>query len=74
MRDKELARGCHGTVLDVLNPQTKYSSALLELFKWVLQDQAYVERLKRHYALFKSDLRGKRKLATRSGRQARRMQ
>ena len=72
MRNKELARGCHGAVLDMLNPQTKYSSVLLELFKGVLQDQAYVERLKRHYALFKSDLRSKRKLATRSGRKAKR--
>lgn len=72
MHNKELAHNCCGAKLDMLNPQTKYSSVLLELFKSVLQDQAYVERLKRHYALFKSDLRGKRKSATRSGRRARR--
>ena len=54
--DEELARECQEATLDPLNPQTKYSSALLQLFKSVLQDQAYVERLKRHYKLFKADL------------------
>jgi hypothetical protein len=72
MRNEELARTCRGATLDMLNPQTEYASALLDLFKWVMQDHAYVERLKRHYWLFKSDLRGKRKSATRSSSQARR--
>ncbi len=72
MGNKELARTCYGATLDMLNPQTQYSSALLELFKSVLQDRAYVERLKRHYWLFKSDLRAKRKAAIRSSGKARR--
>ncbi|MBM3129701.1 MAG: hypothetical protein FJ009_13880 [Chloroflexi bacterium] len=72
MGNKESARESCGATLDMLNPQTEYSPVLLALFKWVLQDQAYVERLKRHYRLFKSDLRAKRKSATRSSRPARR--
>jgi hypothetical protein len=61
IRDKETARECYGATLDPLNPQTEYSDALLQLFKHILQDEAYVERLKRHYQLFKSDLRARRR-------------
>jgi hypothetical protein len=60
IRDKNTAHECSGATLDPLNPQTEYSDALLQLFNRVLQDKAYVERLKRHYQLFKSDLRKKR--------------
>ncbi len=56
MHNKEAARESYGATLDLLNPQTKYSEALLQLFICVLQDEAYVERLKRHYQIFKSDL------------------
>jgi hypothetical protein len=72
--DKETARECQGARLDPLNPQTKHSPALLQLFKWVLQDEAYVERLKRHYRLFKSDLRKKRTPGVRPARKAKRRQ
>ncbi len=63
MRNKEAARDCFGATLDPLNPQTEYANALLQLFNWVLQDEAYIERLKRHYQLFKSDLLKKRRSA-----------
>lgn len=33
--------------------QPKFASALLDLFKVALQDPAYVERLKRHYRMFR---------------------
>ncbi len=56
-RDAAQARGA---TLDPLNAQSALSPALLRLFETVLQDQAYVERLKRHYALFKQALRAKR--------------
>jgi hypothetical protein len=56
MHNKETARETYGATLDILNPQTKYSEVLLQLFNNVLQDKAYAERLKRHYQLFKSDL------------------
>jgi hypothetical protein len=60
MRNKQLAQQCHGAQLDPLNPQTRYSAVLLELFKSVLQDTAYVERLQRHYALFKASIGAQR--------------
>src|SRR2546426_1807799 len=36
-----------GPYLDPLNPQTTYSSALLNLFRFLLQSPDYVQRLKR---------------------------
>lgn len=53
MRNKEDAVGCKGPSLDPLNPQTPYSPVLLRLFEFILKDAKYVERLKRHYELFK---------------------
>jgi hypothetical protein len=45
-----------GPYLDPLNPQTKYSSALLNLFRFLLQSSEYVERLKRHYQIFRDSV------------------
>jgi hypothetical protein len=45
-----------GPYLDPLNPQTKYSSALLNLFRVLLQSPDYVERLKRHYRMFRESV------------------
>jgi len=42
-----------GPSLDPLNPQTEYSSILLDLFREILQSPGYVERLKRHYQMFR---------------------
>jgi len=42
-----------GPYLDPINPQTKYSSALRSLFESLLQSPDYVERLKRHYRMFR---------------------
>jgi hypothetical protein len=56
--DLEDAAVAKGPSLDPLNPQTKYAPALLELFRFVLTDDAYVERLKRHYLLFKDRVQG----------------
>ncbi|MFN0121931.1 MAG: hypothetical protein ACKV2V_15665 [Blastocatellia bacterium] len=52
--DKTLAAQCKGPELDPLNRQTKYAPVFLEIFESVLKDPLYVERLKRHYQLFKS--------------------
>ena len=49
--DRRTAHQMAGVSLDPLNPQTKYATALLELFGSVVQDTEYVERLTRHYAL-----------------------
>jgi hypothetical protein len=45
-----------GPYLDPLNPQSKYSPALLNLFRFLLQSPDYVERLKGHYQMFRDSL------------------
>jgi len=42
-----------GPCLDPINAQTKYSPALIDLFRLILQSSEYVERLKRHYRMFR---------------------
>ena len=44
-----------GATLDPLNSQSAHAGAFLSLFKHVvLQDKSYVDRLKRHYTMFKN--------------------
>ena len=50
-----------GPYLDPLNPQSKYSKILLKVFQWILEDQNYVNRLERHYLLFKESIKKKAK-------------
>jgi hypothetical protein len=45
-----------GPSLDPLNPQTQYSSALLNLFRFLIQSPDYVGRLQRHYRMFRDSL------------------
>jgi len=45
-----------GPYLDPLNPQTKYSPALLNLFRFLLTSPDYVERFKRHYQMFRDSV------------------
>jgi len=53
-RDPLTARQITGASLDPLNPQSEHSHALLELFQVVLlRDAEYIERIKRHYRMFK---------------------
>lgn len=54
IHDKQTAQECKGATFEPFGAQTQYSGVLLELFKYLLEDTAYVERLKRHYELFKS--------------------
>ncbi|RJP49509.1 MAG: hypothetical protein C4557_11205 [Anaerolineaceae bacterium] len=52
--DPEIIRDLQGPVLNDASPQSKYAPAFLKLVKdVVLSDQAYIERLKRHYWMFK---------------------
>ncbi|MCL6501701.1 MAG: hypothetical protein K6T86_03375 [Pirellulales bacterium] len=57
MGNEEAATGMWGAGLDPLNPQTRYSYAFLDLFQFIIEDQLYVDRLKRHYQMFKDALR-----------------
>ena len=57
--DRENARELVSASLDPLNAQSKLSPALLEVCRHiVLQDRAYVDRLRRHYRMFKHAQRG----------------
>jgi hypothetical protein len=64
--DPEAGEEAQGASLDPLGMQSQYSSTLLELFKFVLQDEQYVERLRQHYALFKSRINEKKRATARS--------
>jgi len=45
-----------GPYLDPLNLQTKYSAVLLNLFRFLLQLPDYVQRLQRHYPMFRDSV------------------
>ena len=52
--DPDIALHMRGPVLNELSPQSELAAALLTVVRdTVLKDAAYVERLKRHYRLFK---------------------
>jgi len=59
--DPQAVAEMKGPVLNPLSPQSSLAPAILELAKDVLlKDPAYVERVKRHYALFRELVDGKR--------------
>ena len=45
-----------GPYLDPLNPQTTYSPVLLDLFRVLIQSPEYVDRIKRHYQMFRDSV------------------
>ncbi len=56
--DRESAREIAGASLDFLHPQSRYAPYFLNLFQTLLvPDRSYVERLARHYAMFKAVVR-----------------
>ena len=59
MGDPKLTDEAYGASLEPLGRQSPFAAALLKLFVEVVADDAYVERLKRHYALFKSTTAGR---------------
>ena len=55
--DRMGAREIKQASLDPLNPQSSFAPTFLGLFRTVvLQEKAYIQRLQRHYAMFKQDL------------------
>ncbi|HEX9045458.1 MAG TPA: hypothetical protein VF988_00410 [Verrucomicrobiae bacterium] len=57
--DLEGARELVAASLDPVNPQSDLSPLLLELFRVLLMpDKTYVDRLRRHYQMFKAAQRG----------------
>ena len=58
IHDDDLAEDVKGPILELGGICTKYSNDLLTLFKEVmLNDKVFIERLKRHYKMFKQSLR-----------------
>jgi hypothetical protein len=58
-----------GPALNVGSPQSSLAPALLNLVREVLlRDEAYLERIKRHYHLFRAKIDGKRKTGTRQSK------
>jgi hypothetical protein len=51
--DPEVIEGLMGPALNLASPQSELAPALLDQVRAVLQDKKYVERLKRHYGLFR---------------------
>jgi len=54
--DPKTIRDIKGPVLNLASTQSKLAPALLKQIKVVLQDKNYIERLKRHYNLFKDKI------------------
>ena len=54
MEDDELK----GPYLDPLNPQSEYSEVLLGVFREILESPGYIERLRRHYRMFRKTVDG----------------
>jgi hypothetical protein len=62
--DKQAGREIAGGNLDPLHPKSEYAEKLLEIFRDIVAtDPEYVERLARHYDLFKSTQRPPGKVA-----------
>jgi hypothetical protein len=56
----EMATDMKGPILQPLQRQSPYAEKFIELFESkFLIDPAYIDRIKRHYILFKAKLRGK---------------
>jgi hypothetical protein len=54
----EIIRDLKGPVLNSASPQSELAPALLERIEWVLDDGAYLARIKRHYRMFKATIDG----------------
>jgi len=50
------AKAMLGSYLEPLGEQSKYASKFLEIWKGVIEDDNYVERLQRHYKIFKEKI------------------
>lgn len=57
----KLINDLKGPALNVGSSQTRYAPALLELVEVLLEDKAYVNRLKRHYKTFREHVKANHK-------------
>ncbi len=54
--DPRVIHELQGPVLNSASRQSRLAPILVDLVKWALQDKAYVERLKRHYKMFRESV------------------
>jgi hypothetical protein len=60
--DPNVIKELMGPVLNIMSPQSDLAPALLKVFQeLLLPDTAYIERIKRHYAMFRATVDKKRK-------------
>ncbi len=65
-KDPDMLSDLMGPVLNLTSPQSKFAPALLDLCKTLLlQDPDYIERVKRHYTMFRSAIDRKTKTGVR---------
>jgi hypothetical protein len=65
MNNPRIIRELQGPALNSASQQSELAPALLERIKLVVQDELYVDRLKRHYEMFKATVDRKAQSATR---------
>ena len=73
--DEHVIKELMGPVLNITSPQSKLAPALLKLFQEVLlRDNAYIERVKRHYDMFRETVenKGKKKVPKKMRRKKKR--
>ncbi|WP_339135165.1 MAG: hypothetical protein WGN25_17220 [Candidatus Electrothrix sp. GW3-4] len=69
--DPDVIKELMGPILNIMSPQSAQAPALLKLFQEVLlPDTAYIERIKRHYVMFRQtvDKKSKKKFRRRKGK------
>ncbi len=70
--DPEAIAGLMGPCLNIGSPQSELARPILDLVRTVLlKDKAYVERIKRHYQLFRARIDSKSVAASRSRKRLR---
>lgn len=55
--DPRMLKELKGPSLTSGSPQSKYAPELLKLMEYIIGDKAYVQRLKRHYKMFKDHIK-----------------
>ena len=70
--DPEIIKDLQGPVLNMGSPQSSLALAILEIVKdIILQDSAYIERIKTHYKMFRDKIDRKLLLKRRRGKKKR---
>lgn len=67
--DPDVIKELMGPILNIMSPQSAQAPALLKLFQEVLlPDTAYIERIKRHYVMFRQTVDKKSKKSSAEGK------